>query len=61
MKKTLLLLVLLCCALSARAQVWTDAASLPLFGKAVEETASRYSRLPAALADVCWPPVWRLG
>ena len=61
MKKTLLLLVLLCCALSSRAQVWTDAASLPLFGKAVEETASRYSRLPAALADVCRPPVWRLG
>lgn len=61
MKKTLLLLVLLCCALSARAQVWTDAASLPLYGKAVGETASRYSRLPASLSDECRPPVWKLG
>ena len=57
----LLLLLTLFGALSARAQVWTDGASLPLYGKATEETATRYSRLPASLKAECRPPVWERG
>jgi lysophospholipase L1-like esterase len=61
MKFSVLLPALLCCCFAAHAQAWTDAASLPLHGKAVEETATRYARLPASLADECRPPVWKLG
>ena len=52
---------MLCCILSARAQVWTDAETLSLYGKAVEETATRYARLPESLSKVCRPALWSLG
>ena len=58
---SLLAVCLVCCASNARAQVWTDAASLPLYGKAVPETVTRYSRLPATLQEECRPKVWYLG
>lgn len=61
MKYPALALLLLCSALSARAQVWTDARDLPLHGKAVEETAFPYSRLPESLSGECRPPVWKRG
>ncbi|MBR4775886.1 MAG: SGNH/GDSL hydrolase family protein [Bacteroidales bacterium] len=61
MKTRLILLLLLCSAFSARAQVWTDAETLPLYGKAVEDTYTRYSRLPAALKEESRPRVWSLG
>lgn len=61
MKNIVLSLILLCSILSAKAQVWTDAEVLNLYGKAVQETASRYSRLPASLSEVSRPGVWSLG
>lgn len=60
-KKTASIVIALLLCLSARAQVWTDAAQLPLYGKAAEDTYSRYSRLPASMQQECRPPVWRLG
>lgn len=59
--KSICLLSALSGSISLHAQVWTDAASLPLYGKATEETVTRYSRLPASLQEVCRKPVWRLG
>jgi hypothetical protein len=38
-----------------------NADDFPLFGKASEQTETRYERLPAALRDVSRPPVWELG
>ena len=61
MRFRFLLLLLFCSALGAKAQVWTDASSLPLHGKAVDSTVTRYSRLPAQLKDECRPQVWELG
>lgn len=40
---------------------WTNAEVLNLYGKAVEETATRYSRLPASLSNVSRKSVWNLG
>lgn len=40
---------------------WTDAASLPLFGKAVEDTYSRYTRLPVGMQGSVKRIIWRLG
>lgn len=59
--KSICLLSALSGSISLHAQVWTDAASLPLYGKATEETVTRYSRLPASLQEVCRKPLWRLG
>lgn len=39
----------------------TDAATLPLYGKATDETPTRYSRLPASFRDISRKPVWKLG
>lgn len=61
MKRFALLISLCCIWTGLHAQVWTDASSLPLYGKAVEETHTRYSRLPSSLETVCRSPVWRLG
>ena len=60
-KKSIVLLCALFLALPLAAQVWTDAAQLPLYGKATEDTFTRYARLPASLQEVSRPPVWRLG
>ena len=40
---------------------WHDAASLPLFGKAVQDTYSRYSRLPASYESKSRKELWNLG
>ena len=61
MKRLILFLFLCSISTGLYAQVWTDAASLPLYGKGVEETYTIYSRLPSSLETVCRPPVWRLG
>ena len=57
----LLLIMLQAASFSALAQVWTDADVLNLYGKAAQETASRYARLPASLSGVCRTPLWDLG
>lgn len=56
-----LLGALLLFVVSARAQVWTDAGELPLYGKAVNDTYTRYSRLPGDLSGVSRSKVWELG
>ena len=38
-----------------------DAAAFPLYGKASENTLSRYERLPGNLESVSREPVWILG
>ena len=52
-------------ALGATAQeskvVYSDASSLPLYGKCVEETSARYERLPISLKEVIREPLWNLG
>ena len=40
---------------------WTDASTLPLFGKAVENTFARYTRLPADMEGRVNSLIWRLG
>ena len=48
--------------LCAAAQlVYHDAAEFPLYGKAVEQTYRRYTRLPESLKGVTRDPVWNLG
>ena len=63
MKPLFILLSFLCfCGfLPANAQVWTDAEVLNLYGKATQETATRYARLPAAFEGVSRTPLWNLG
>lgn len=41
--------------------VYSDASSLPLYGKCVEETSARYERLPEEFKDVIRKPLWDLG
>ena len=56
-------ITLLFWGLSAFAQgyVYTDATSLPVFGKVSHDTDEPFSRLPASLKDVSRDAVWRLG
>lgn len=65
MKKNLIglsLFVGLVLPLCAAAQlVYHDAAEFPLYGKAVEQTYHRYTRLPESLKGVTRDPVWNLG
>lgn len=71
MKRTLLLalgLLLAAFTLSAQQEPakadgyrYVDAATLPVFGKVADNTAMRYSRLPASLKGVTRGPVWSLG
>jgi lysophospholipase L1-like esterase len=42
-------------------RVYYDAAAFPLFGKATQQTETRYERLPDSLKTVSRPPVWSLG
>lgn len=48
-------------SMSAAAQTYYDAAQLPLYGKACENTLTRYERLPASYEDISRPPLWKLG
>lgn len=41
--------------------VWYDAAEFPVFGKATDQTPSRYDRLPASYAKISRSPIWHLG
>ncbi len=71
MKKfAFLLATLLIAAVSLHAQEepsraegfrYVNAETLPVFGKIADNTAMRYSRLPASLEGVTRDPVWRLG
>ncbi len=51
----------MCCLGHVDAQVWTDAEELNLYGKATQETATRYARLPASFSEVSRAPLWNLG
>jgi len=48
-------------SLSAQEFVYTDATSLPIYGKICKDTSGPFTRLPSALESVCRPPLWRLG
>lgn len=52
---------LLAIAATASAQVFTNAETLPLFGKAREDTKERYERLPAEFEGRSREGVWYLG
>lgn len=41
--------------------VWHDASEFPLYGKATDETLTRYERLPASYKDISRAPLWHLG
>jgi len=41
--------------------VYHDASIFPLLGKATEQTATRYERLPDSLENITRKPVWELG
>ena len=41
--------------------VWTDAATLPLYGKVNDSTSARYERLPAKLEGVLREGLWKDG
>lgn len=47
--------------LAAADYVYTDASTLPVFGKVCPDTYEPFSRLPARLEGVSRPAVWRLG
>lgn len=47
--------------ISASAQVYTDGAELPLYGKARQDTKERYERLPAEFEGRSRDAVWYLG
>ena len=64
MRRVLLTVILILSgALSAVAQdyVYTDATTLPVFGKVCKDTYEPFSRLPASLENVSRVGVWRLG
>ncbi len=58
---TLIAALLLGSAASSYAQVYTNADSLPLYGKAREDTKERYERLPAEFEGRSRDAVWYLG
>ena len=41
--------------------VYSEASSLPLYGKCIEETSARYERLPEEFKGVIRMPLWDLG
>lgn len=67
MKKLLALFAFLCIAVCSFGQdeksetVWYDGAEFPVFGKATDQTPSRYDRLPASYEQISRKPVWQLG
>ena len=59
-------LLLALCLISAHGQelpqvIYTDAATLPLYGKAIESTASRYQRFPAEYESLSRDALWKLS
>ena len=70
MKRLLTLFVLLCVTVCSFGQndksnepvtTWYDGAEFPVFGKATDQTPSRYDRLPAAYEQISRKPLWQLG
>jgi lysophospholipase L1-like esterase len=62
MKRIICSLLALFALLSVRGQyVYHDASIFPLLGKATEQTATRYERLPDSLRFLSRPPLWDLG
>lgn len=62
MKNYLFSVALLLCTLTVNSQiVYHDASVFPLLGKATENTATRYERLPDSLRNISRKPVWELG
>ena len=58
MKKILLALaILMPILMQAQDYVYTDATTLPVFGKVCKDTYEPFSRLPARLDSVCRPAV----
>lgn len=61
-----LALILVCGTAASAAQndkeyVYTDATSLPLYGKITSGTAEPFSRLPESMRQTVRPAVWKLG
>jgi len=61
MKKLLFFFLFFCCAIAARGQVWHDASSMHIFGKAVENTLTHFSRLPEDIHASARKEIQRLG
>ena len=70
MKKVFTFLAVLCVAVCTFGQnkagegpatTWYDGAEFPVFGKATDQTPSRYDRLPASYEQISRKPVWQLG
>ena len=61
MKRLFLLLALCLGAVCARGQEWHDAASMHVFGKAVENTKTHYSRLPEDIDAIARKDLQKLG
>ena len=67
MKRFFAVLALLCVTICSFGQkdnsetVWHDGAKFPIFGKATDQTLTRYDRLPASYKEISRKPVWDLG
>jgi len=62
MKKQITLIALLLLSITVNSQiVYHDASVFPLLGKATQNTATRYERLPDSLRKISRPPLWELG
>ena len=62
MKKQITLIALLLLSLAVNSQiVYHDASTFPLLGKATQNTATRYERLPDSLKNISRKPLWYLG
>ena len=67
MRRFFAILALLCVTICSFGQsdksetVWHDGAEFPLFGKATDQTPSRYDRLPASYEQISRAPLWQLG
>ena len=67
MKRLFAIVALLCVTICSFGQkdktetVWYDGADFPIFGKATDQTLTRYDRLPASYEKISRKPVWQLG
>jgi len=62
MKKHITFIALLLLSLTVKNQiVYHDASVFPLLGKATQNTATRYERLPDSLRNISRKPLWDLG
>lgn len=67
MKRIFAILALLCVTICSFGQkdnsetIWHDGAEFPVFGKATDQTLTRYDRLPASYEGISRKPLWQLG